>query len=474
MDSASCVRFHQFRSTPHRLEPGAGRRIELPPPLPPNQAPKKELRFASKQAPRSLPWIPDAPRGDLGNSPTYPDAFIMAIPLIIAGARTPIGSFRGGLKALSAPDLGAIVIRETIARAGIAPNLVEEVIMGNVLSAGLGQAPARQAALKGGLPPTIPAVTINKVCGSGLKAVMLAAQAIRAGDAQVVVAGGMESMSRAPHIASGLRDGQKFGDIALHDAMVLDGLTCAFEGCHMGMHAEHIARTYGVTRDDQDQFAAESQRRASQAVAAGAFHDEIVAVRTVVGKESISLEHDECPRGDTTIAKLAALRPAFDKQGTVTAGNASTLSDGAAAVAVVADDRMVDGFPQGNSPWRARVLAYHTSGTEPKDLFIAPAFAIQGALEKAGLNVSDIDQFEINEAFAAQMVACMRELKLDAKKVNPLGGGISLGHPIGASGCRVLVTLLANLHRTGGRHGVASLCLGGGNAVALVVKMETT
>ncbi len=386
--------------------------------------------------------------------------------VIIAGARTPIGAFRGGLKGLSAADLGGVAIRGAMARAGVTPDAVEEVIMGTVLAGGQGQAPARQAALKAGLPTTISAVTVNKVCGSGLKAVMLAAQAIRAGDAKVVVAGGMESMSRAPHIALGLREGQKFGDVILQDAMVLDGLTCAFHGCHMGMHAEHIAKKYGVTRGDQDAFALQSQQRAAEAVAANAFAEEIVPVEVLVGKERQQVTRDECPRSDTTLERLAGLRPAFDREGSVTAGNASTLSDGAAAVVVVAESAQ----NRFTSPWKGRILAYHTSGTDPQDLFIAPAFAIRGALQKANLGLDEISLFEINEAFAAQMVACMRELKLDSGRVNIRGGGISLGHPIGASGCRVLVTLLAALRQQNERYGVASLCLGGGNAVAMVVE----
>jgi acetyl-CoA C-acetyltransferase len=385
---------------------------------------------------------------------------------ILDGVRTPIGAFRGSLKGHSAADLGGIAIRALLERTQVPPPDVDEVIIGNVISAGAGQAPARQAALKGGLPYTIAAMTVNKVCGSGLKAVMLAAQAIRAGDCQVVVAGGMESMSRAPHVGLGLRDGQKFGDISLADAMILDGLTCAFHTCHMGMHAEHIARKYKVTRADQDAFALLSQQRAGAALEQRIFDNEIVPVEIQVGKERQALSRDECPRPETTLEKLASLRPAFDRDGTVTAGNASTLSDGAAATMVVGESSLKKYQGRGI----LRVLAYHTSGTAPEDLFIAPALAIREACAKAQLSLNEISLFEINEAFAAQMVACMRELKLSPDRVNVHGGGISLGHPIGASGCRVLVTLQHALQRSKGRYGVASLCLGGGNAVAMVVE----
>ncbi len=339
--------------------------------------------------------------------------------------------------------------------------------MGCVLTAGIGQAPARQAALKAGLPDTIPAVTINKVCGSGLKAVMMASQVIRCGDANIVVAGGMESMTNAPHLVAGIRDGQKLGDLAMIDSMVLDGLTCSFAHCHMGLHAERIARQHDVTREDQDRYAAESQQRAAKAIAEGNFAEEIVPVTVKTRKEEFTVDVDEGIRGDTTAGDLARLRTVFDRQGTVTAGNASTLNDGAAAVVVSSEGtaRELD------APWRAKILASHTSGTAPEDLFIAPVAAIRGALAKAGLSTEDIDLFEINEAFAAQMLACIRELEIDTSRVNIHGGGIALGHPIGASGARILVTLLHALHRTGGKRGVASLCLGGGNAVAMVVEV---
>ena len=383
---------------------------------------------------------------------------------LISGVRTPIGSFLGAYKSFSATDLGGVAVAGAIDGAGRQPGEIDEVIMGNVISAGVGQAPARQAALKAGLPPTIAAVTVNKVCGSGLKSVMFADQAIRCGDANLIVAGGMENMSGAPHLTFALRGGMKLGDANLVDAMVHDGLTCSFESCHMGMHAEHIAKKFNVTRQDQDEFAATSQQRAAAAQKDGVFADEIVAVTVKHRKGDIVVSEDEGIRPDTTAEGLAGLRTVFDKQGTVTAGNASTLSDGAAALVVASESAAA------NAPWKFKILSSHTSGTEPKDLFIAPVLAVQGALEKAGVSSDEIDLFEINEAFASQMVACVNELKLDREKVNIYGGGISLGHPIGASGARVLVTLIHALKRTGGKRGVASLCLGGGNAVAMVVE----
>ncbi len=388
----------------------------------------------------------------------------MSNAYIVAGTRTPIGSFLGGLSSLSASDLGGVVVREAISRSGLSPDQIDEVIFGNVLGAGLGQAPARQAALKGGLPHSIAAVTINKVCGSGLKAIMLADQVIRAGDANAIVAGGMESMSQAPHLARGLRSGVKLGDIHLVDAMVLDGLTCSFDRCHMGLHAEHIARKYNVSRSDQDQFALQSQQRASSAISAGHFSDEMVPVTVSSRKGDIIVQTDEGPRADSTLEGLAKLKPVFDKEGTVTAGNASTLSDGAAAV-VVADEATA-----ASSSFKFKIISSHTAGTEPKDLFIAPAFAIEGALKKAGMTTADIDLYEINEAFASQMVACIRELNLDTDRVNISGGGVSLGHPIGASGTRIVVSLMYAMRRLGKKRGVASLCLGGGNAVAMIIE----
>lgn len=388
----------------------------------------------------------------------------MANAYLISGVRTPIGSFLGGYKSFSATDLGGVAVKGAMEAASVDAAKVDEVIMGNVISAGVGQAPARQAALKAGLPPTIAAVTVNKVCGSGLKSVMFADQAIRCGDASIIVAGGMENMSMAPHIARNLRGGVKLGDTTLQDAMVSDGLTCSFESCHMGLHAEHIAKKFNVSRDDQDSFAVVSQTRAAAAQKDGVFNDEIVPVTITSRRGETVVDADEGIRAETTKEGLAGLRTVFDKEGTVTAGNASTLSDGAAAVVVV-DEAAADG-----AGMKFKICSSFTSGTEPKDLFIAPVKAVEGALQKAGMSAGDIDLFEINEAFASQMVACLNELKLDREKVNIYGGGISLGHPIGASGARVLVTLMHALKRTGGKRGVASLCLGGGNAVAMVIE----
>jgi acetyl-CoA C-acetyltransferase len=388
----------------------------------------------------------------------------MSNAYLISGVRTPIGSFLGGFASLSATDLGGVAIENAIARSGLSNEQIDEVIMGNVIGAGVGQAPARQAALKAGLPSTVAAVTVNKVCGSGLKSVMIASQAIRCGDASAIVAGGMENMSAAPHLAKGLRGGVKLGDTTLVDAMVSDGLTCSFESCHMGMHAEHIAEKYGASRSDQDQFALLSQQRAGRAMEDGVFKDEIVPVTVKNRRGDVTVEMDEGPRPDTTLEKLAGLRTVFDREGTVTAGNASTLADGAAAVVVV-DEATAE-----TADWKFKILSSFTSGTDPKDLFIAPVDAIRGALAKANLTLDEVDLFEINEAFASQMVACLKELGLNNERVNIYGGGISLGHPIGASGTRVLVTLMHALKRTGKKRGVASLCLGGGNAVAMVIE----
>ena len=388
----------------------------------------------------------------------------MSNSYLISGARTPIGSFLGGLSSLSAPKLGGIAIEAAMSRAKVAVGDVDEVIMGNVIGAGVGQAPARQAALAAGLPNTIAALTINKVCGSGLKAVMLADQAIRCGDASLILAGGMENMSAAPHIVKNLRGGLKLGDGGLTDAMVYDGLTCSFESCHMGMHAEHIAKKFDVTREQQDEFSAESQRRAAAAMESGVMAAEIVPVTVKHRKGDKVVDQDECVRADSTAEVLGKLRPVFDREGSVTAGNASTLSDGAAAVVVASEEAAA------GSANKFKILASHTSGTEPKDLFIAPVEAVRGALEKASLTADDVDLFEINEAFASQMLACLKELKLDTGKVNIWGGGISLGHPIGASGTRVLVTLMNALTHFEKKIGVASLCLGGGNAVAMVIE----
>jgi acetyl-CoA C-acetyltransferase len=388
----------------------------------------------------------------------------MASSYIVSAVRTPNGAFQGAYQSLTATDLGSVVVQGAIEQSGFPAASIDEVIMGNVISAGVGQAPARQAALKAGLPSTIAAVTINKVCGSGLKGVMFADQVIRCGDADLIVAGGMENMSAAPHLSRGMRGGVKLGDSTLVDAMVNDGLTCAFRSCHMGLHAEHIARKYKVSREDQDEFAATSQQRAANAAAKGIFADEIVPVVVKSRKGETTINADEGIRGDTTPQGLATLRPVFDRDGTVTAGNASTLSDGAAAVVVASEKAAAQ------AKWKFRVVAHHTAGTEPEDLFIAPVLAIREVWKKAGWNSGDVDLYEINEAFASQMSACLKELKLDRQKVNIYGGGISLGHPIGASGARVLVTLVHALRRTGGKRGIASLCLGGGNAVAMAIE----
>jgi acetyl-CoA C-acetyltransferase len=386
---------------------------------------------------------------------------------ILSAVRTPIGKFLGGLSELSAPKLGAIAIAEAVKRAGIKPGQVEDVIMGNVVQAGVGQAPARQAAIFAGLPDTIPAHTTNMVCGSGLKAVMLAATEIRAGDANLVVAGGMESMSRAPYLLPGARQGYEYGYQTAGDSLVNDGLWCAFENCAMGDSADYIAAKCEISRADQDRFSAQSHQRAAAAWAAGAFKDEVVPVPFPASKKPVPpVEKDEGIRADSTAEVLAKLRPAFKPDGTVTAGNASQLSDGAAAV-VVASARFVE---QSGAKPLARVVSYSMSGVHPKDIFIAPVSAVKLACEKAKLSLSDIDLFELNEAFAAQMLACGKGLNLDESKVNVHGGAVALGHPIGASGARVLVTLVHALRRHNKRYGLASLCLGGGNAVAMIVE----
>ena len=390
----------------------------------------------------------------------------MADAFLLAGARTPIGKFLGAFQGVPAPELGSIAIRAALLRAGLHLREADEVIMGMILSAGTGQAPARQAALKAGLPPTVAALTINKVCGSGLKAVMLASQSVRLGEAGVVVAGGMENMSRAPYLLPGAREGLKLGAARLEDSMLLDGLWCAFEDCHMGNHAELTARTCEIQRIDQDRYAAESQQRAARAIASGSFADEIVPVSvSIKGKETL-VSIDEGPRLDTTLDTLAKLKPAFQSDGTVTAGNSSMLSDGAAAV-VVANQEVADRTP---APWKARIVASHTSGVEPQKVFLAPIDSIREVMRKANLSLDQIDLFEINEAFAAQMLACINALAIDPAKVNVHGGAIALGHPIGASGARILVTLLSALKQRRLRYGLASLCLGGGNAVAMVVE----
>jgi acetyl-CoA C-acetyltransferase len=390
----------------------------------------------------------------------------MAEALILSAARTPVGKYLGGLAEVPAPQLGAIALAEAIKRAKASPSGIQEVIMGNVLQAGVGQNPARQAALKAGLPDTIAAFTVNKVCGSGLKAAMLAAQAIRAGDLDLAAAGGMESMSRAPYLLFGARAGWKYGDQKVLDAMIHDGLWCAFEDWHMGEAAEHIASKCAVTRQDQDRFSAQSHHRAAQAWERGAFNAEVVPVTTGSGPKAKIISRDEGIRAETSADLLAKLKPSFREGGTVTAGNASMLSDGAAAV-VLGSPRAAEKL--GVRPL-ARVVSYATSGVAPKDIFIAPVAATKQAVEKAGLALKDIDLFEMNEAFAAQMLACGKGLGLDESRVNVNGGAIAIGHPIGASGARVLVTLLYAMQERNARRGLAALCLGGGNAVAMLIE----
>jgi acetyl-CoA C-acetyltransferase len=387
--------------------------------------------------------------------------------VILSGCRTPIGSFGGALKDLSAPQLGAIVVREALARAGVEPGQIDDVVLGCVLQAGAGMNVARQAALEAGIPHAVPAETVNRVCGSGLSAVMHAADAIAAGTARFVVAGGTESMSNAPFLLKGARWGYRMGHAEAVDVMTAEGLSCAIEGCHMGVTAETIASRYGISRATQDAFAAESQRRAEQAQASGWFAREIVAV-TIPQKKGapVVVDRDEYPRAGTTVEKLAALKPAFKKDGTVTAGNASGINDGAAAL-VIADESQAN-----HSQVRplARVVSYAAAGVEPAVMGLGPIPAVQKALARAGLGLDAIDVFELNEAFAAQSLAVLGDLGLDPARVNPGGGAIALGHPIGASGARVLVTLLHHLQRGGGRYGVASLCVGGGMGVAMVVE----
>lgn len=387
-------------------------------------------------------------------------------PLILSACRTPIGKYLGGLSRLTAIELGTIAAREALKRSNVPPEAVDEAIIGNVLPAGLGQAPARQVALAAGLPSTSSALTVNMVCGSGLRAVMLAEDAIRAGSASIILAGGIESMSNAPHLLRGGRAGWKLGDASLVDSLLNDGLTCAIEGWPMGMAAERTAEVVGIRREELDAFAVESQKRASEAQGSGAFEAEIVPVVIPGKKGDTIVKVDEGPRVDSSMEGLSKLSPAFTPKGVVTAGNASSLSDGAAMVIVASPEyaKSLSGRPM------ARILGSAISGTDPKDLFLAPIGAIRKVLKKVALSVSDIDLFEINEAFASQMIGCIRGLEIDPYKVNIHGGAIALGHPIGASGARVLVTLLHAMELRGVRLGLAALCLGGGNAVAMIVE----
>ena len=387
--------------------------------------------------------------------------------VIVGAARTPIGKFNGAYAGLTATDLGAAAVRAAVARAGIDPASVDECILGNVVAAGLGQAPARQAALKGGLPVSVGALAINKVCGSGLKAVMLGAALIRTGEAEVIVAGGMEHMSGAPYLLPNARNGYRLGNGELLDALIHDGLWCAFEHQHMGNSAEWIAQAQHVTRAQQDAFALQSHERAVAAWDAGRFAAEIAPVSVPGPKGStLTIESDEGPRRDSTLQALSKLRPAFVKDGTVTAGNAPGITDGAAALVLMSATRAAR---LGLTPL-ARVEHGAQAGVPPLEVFTAPPFAIKRLMERAGTTVDDYDLFEINEAFAAQVIANIRAVGLDPDRVNVNGGAIALGHPVGASGARVLVSLIYALKARGGRRGLASLCLGGGEAVALAVE----
>jgi acetyl-CoA C-acetyltransferase len=388
--------------------------------------------------------------------------------VIVSAVRLPTGKFLGSLKDFQAPELGAMVVREAVQRAGIDPPTVDECIMGNVVSAGVGQAPARQAALKGGLADHVAALTINKVCGSGLKAVMLAHQGIQTGDIDIAVAGGMESMSNCSYLLPRVREGLRMGHGTVLDSMILDGLWCPFEGWHMGNAGECVADTYKVTREQQDVFAVESHQRAASAHTAGKFKDEILPVSIPQKKgEPIRFDRDEAVRADTTVEALRALKPAFKKDGTVTAGNAPPVNDGAAALVVMAADRAQQ---LGLKPM-ARIVAQATSGLQPKMLLMTPVEATRKVLKKANWTIEDVDLFELNEAFAVQAVAVGNELGLDMSKVNVHGGAVAHGHPIGASGARILTTLLYALRDRGKKRGIATLCLGGGNGVALAVEM---
>jgi acetyl-CoA C-acetyltransferase len=395
--------------------------------------------------------------------------------VIISAVRTPTGRFLGGLKDLSAPHLGALVVREAVARAGIDPATVDECIMGNVVSAGVGQAPARQAALRGGLADHVAALTINKVCGSGLKAVMLAAQGIATGDIGIAVAGGMESMSNAPYLLHGARDGLRMGHRELLDSMIVDGLWCSFEQCHMGTAGEVVATEYHIGRGQQDEYAAQSHRRAVEAQAAGRFRAEILPVevpqrRPGSGQSGPAgpaiVDKDESVRADTTVQTLGALKPAFRKDGTVTAGNAPPVNDGAAALVVMSSARA----SQLKLTPMARIVGQATSGLPPKYLLMTPVEAVRTLSKKIGWGLDQVDLFELNEAFSVQAVAVLSELGIDPQRVNVNGGAVALGHPIGASGARILTTLLYALKERNLKRGIATLCLGGGNGVALAVE----
>jgi acetyl-CoA C-acetyltransferase len=387
--------------------------------------------------------------------------------VIVSAVRTPTGKFLGALKGFSATDLGALAVREAVQRAGIDPAIVDECIMGNVVSAGLGQAPARQAALRGGLADHVAALTINKVCGSGLKAVMLAAQGIATGDIEIAVAGGMESMSNAPYLLPRVREGLRMGNSELVDAMITDGLWCSFEQWHMGNAGEVVASECGISRGRQDEYAANSHRKAAAAADAGAFDAEILPIEITQKKgAAVRITRDESVRPDTTVETLGALKPAFRSDGTVTAGNAPPVNDGAAALVVMSATRAAALQLQP----LARIAGQATSGLPPKHLLMTPVEAVRKVAAKVGWNLADVDLFEINEAFSVQLVAVLDQLAIDPQKVNVHGGAVALGHPIGASGARILTTLLYAMQRQHARRGIASLCLGGGNGVALAVE----
>ena len=390
--------------------------------------------------------------------------------VIIAAARTPVGKFLGGLAPLPAPRLGAVAVREAVRRAGLRPERVEECILGQVVQAGAGQNPARQAALFAGLPPQVAAMTINKVCGSGLKAIALAAQTVRLGEAEFVVAGGMESMSNCPYLLPGARQGYRLGNAEMLDAMIQDGLWDVYENFHMGQTAELVSEKYRVSREDQDAFALASHQKAVKAIRAGYFQAEIVPVEIAAKKGATTLvSQDEGPRPDSTLEALRQLKPVFKKDGTVTAGNAPGTNDGAAAVVVASAAALAHAQPEAGQP-RFRIVAQTVSGIEPKWVMMAPVEAVRKLWQKTGWQSQDVDLYELNEAFAAQAVAVIRELDLNPACVNVNGGAVALGHPIGASGARILVTLLFELQRRKLRRGIAALCLGGGNAVALAVE----
>jgi acetyl-CoA C-acetyltransferase len=387
--------------------------------------------------------------------------------VIVSAARTAVGKFGGSIASVSAPELGAVAISCALQRANVAPELVSEVLMGNVLAAGLGQNPARQAAIKAGLPVSVPAMTINRVCGSGLQAVMTAANAIIAGDCDIVVAGGQENMSATPHLLNGSRDGFRMGDAKLTDSMIVDGLWDVYNQYHMGITAENVAKEYGITRQDQDVFATASQNKAEAAQKAGKFKDEIVPVPVPQRKgPPVNFENDEFIRQGATLEAIAGLKPAFDKAGTVTAANASGINDGAAAVVVMSAARAAE---LGLTPM-ARIAAYAAAAIDPKVMGMGPVPASRRCLQRAGWKIEDLDLMEINEAFAAQSCAVHKEMGWDLAKVNVNGGAIAIGHPIGASGARILVTLLYEMKRRGAKKGLASLCIGGGMGVALAVE----